>query len=164
MAGVLQAIELSSKGLTVQRRKMNVVAENIANAETTQTAEGGPYQRKRVIVKEAKEAGTFDSYLHKAQTPLARTNPQHRTGMQVDVKKRDMMSSVEAKEIQDPNSAFRMVYDPGNPEADADGYVKMPDVEIITEMVDMMAASRAYEANTAAIQSSKKMVKDALDI
>ena len=164
MAGVLQAIDLSSRGLTVQRRRMNVVAENIANAETTQTTEGGPYRRKRVIVKETKEPGTFDSYLKKAQTPLARTNPAHRTGMQVDIRQRDLMSSVDAKEVQDPESSVKLVYDPGNPEADENGYVKMPDVEIITEMVDMMASSRAYEANTAAIQSSKAMVKNTLDI
>jgi len=164
MAGVLQAIDMSARGLTVQRRRMNVVAENIANAETTQTAEGGPYRRKRVVVKETKEPGTFDSYLQKAQTPLARTNPEHRMGMQVNVSQRNLMASVDSTEIQDPESAVKLVYDPGNPEADEDGYVKMPDVEIITEMVDMMAASRAYEANTAAIQSSKKMVKDTLDI
>jgi flagellar basal-body rod protein FlgC len=164
MAGVLKAIEISSEGLTVQRRKMNVVAENIANAETTQTPEGGPYRRKRVEVKEVKEPGTFDSFLRKAQTPLARTNPEHRMGLEIDVKQRNDMRGVKAKEIQDPASDFKLVYDPSNPDADADGYVKMPDIEIINEMVDMMASSRAYEANTTAISTSKTMTKNALDI
>jgi flagellar basal-body rod protein FlgC len=164
MAGVLQAIQMSSKGMTIQRKKMNVVAENIANAETTETDEGGPYRRKRVIVKETKEPGSFDSFLRQAGTPLARTNPSHRFGKQITITQNTEVSTAQGTEIQDPASSFRLVYDPSNPDADEEGYVKMPDVEIINEMVDMMLASRAYEANATAIATAKKIVKDALDI
>ncbi len=164
MAGVLQSIQLSSKGMTIQRKKMNVVADNIANAETTETSAGGPYRRKRVVVKETQEAGSFDSFLHQASTPLARTNPAHRLGKQITVNSNTELSTAEGKEVQDPASSYRLVYDPTHPDADAEGYVKMPDVEIINEMVDMMLASRAYEANATAIASAKKIVKDALDI
>lgn len=162
MAGVLHAIQLSAKGLTIQRRKMNVVAENIANAETTRTADGGPYQRQRVLVAEAKELGNFDSFLRKAETPLARTHPGHKLGKVHKIKEDAELSSVDARQVEE--DGFKLIYDPSHPEADEEGYVKMPDIDIITEMVDMMIATRAYEANTTAIAASKKMVKDALEI
>lgn len=162
MAGVLHAIQLSARGLTIQRRKMNVVAENLANAETTKTADGGPYQRKRITVREAKEPGNFDSFLRQADTPLARTNPAHRLGKVQQVRTDSEVATVEGREVQDPG--FKLIYDPSHPEADEQGYVKLPDIDIVTEMVDMMIASRAYEANTTAIATSKKMVKDSLDI
>lgn len=164
MGGVLQSIQLSAKGLTIQRKKMNVVADNIANAETTETAAGGPYRRKRVLVKETTEAGSFDSFLKQAETPMARTNPAHLEGKQITIRENSQLPTAEAKEVQDPASSYRLVYDPTHPDADAEGYVKMPDVEVINEMVDMMLASRAYEANATAIASAKKIVKDALDI
>jgi flagellar basal-body rod protein FlgC len=163
MAGVLHAIQLSAKGLTIQRKKMNIVAENLANAETTKTADGGPYQRKRLLVKEAKEAGNFDSFLRQADTPLARTHPEHKIGKSIKVREESDLASVEGKEIEQKDS-FKMIYDPSHPEANEEGYVKLPDIDIVSEMVDMMVASRTYEANTTAIAASKKMVKDALEI
>lgn len=163
MAGVLHAIQLSAKGLTIQRKKMNIVAENLANAETTKTADGGPYQRKRLLVHEANEPGNFDSFLRKADTPLARTHPEHKLGKVTKVRDDSELASVDGQETRQKDS-FKLIYDPTHPEADEEGYVKLPDIDIITEMVDMMVASRAYEANTTAISSSKKMVKDALDI
>ncbi len=164
MAGILSAIEISSQGLSVQRAKMNTVAENIANAETTETETGGPYRRKRIVVNEDKVKGTFSSLVKEAGLRLLRTSQRHlgvrphRTGGDIE------LSTVTAKEIADPDSSFRLVYDPSHPEADEEGYVKMPDIEVINEMVDMMAASRAYEANTVAISAAKNMAKNALDI
>ncbi len=163
MAGILHAIQLSAKGLTIQRKKMNIVAENLANAETTKTADGGPYQRKRLLVREAKEPGNFDSFLRQADTPLARTHPEHKLGKSIKTKQETELASVEGRQVEQKD-AFKLIYDPTHPEADEEGYVKLPDIDIITEMVDMMVASRAYEANTTAIAASKKMVKDALDI
>ncbi len=163
MAGILHAIQLSAKGLTIQRKKMNIVAENLANAETTKTADGGPYQRKRLLVREATEPGNFDSFLRQADTPLARTHPEHKLGKSLKVKEETDLASVEGRQVEQKD-AFKLIYDPTHPEADEEGYVKLPDIDIITEMVDMMVASRAYEANTTAIAASKKMVKDALEI
>ena len=164
MSGLLNAIDISSKGLTVQRAKMNVVAENIANAETTETKEGGPYRRKRVLVNEDKQPVPFSSVLKQAGTRLVRTQPGHRAGKTLSIGNKIDMPTVDMKEVEDPASSFKLVYDPSHPDADAEGYVKMPDIEVINEMVDMMSASRAYEANTVAIASAKKMAKDALDI
>jgi len=164
MSGILGAITISSKGLSVQRAKMNAVAENIANAETTETAEGGPYRRKRVLVSEVKENEKFSQALKKADNRLTRTHKGHRAGGLRPPSSKIEISGVEGQEVVDPSSSFKLVHDPSHPMANEDGYVKMPDVEIINEMVDMMAATRAYEANTVAIASAKQMARDALDI
>ncbi len=164
MSGILGAIEISSKGLSVQRAKMNAVAENIANAETTETPEGGPYRRKRVVVSEEKLKEPFASYLKKADTHLVRTHRAHRGGKTLPIDSGEEASSVDMKEVEAPKSDYKLVYDPSHPDADDEGYVKMPDIEVINEMVDMMSASRAYEANTLAISAAKGMAKNALDI
>lgn len=164
MDGLLGAIKTSSQGLSVQRRKMNTVAKNIANAETTQTADGGPYKRERVLVNQTEDKEPFSSMLQKAETNLTRTHQYHRGGGVRSVKAKIELTGVDSAIVQDPASTYQLVYDPTHPDANEDGYVKMPDIEIINEMVDMMAATRAYEANTVAIASAKRMVKDALDI
>ncbi len=164
MAGLLNAIDVLSQGLSVQRKRMNVAAENIANAETTETRKGGPYQRKRVIVEgDSKEDG-FKSHLQLASTRLMKTNKMHLPAQPLRYSTGEEEPSIEGSEQVDKNSKFRLVYDPTHPDADEDGYVKMPDVEIINEMVDMMAASRSYEANTVAIATAKRMANEALDI
>ena len=164
MSGILGAIDISSKGLTVQRAKMNAVAENIANAETTETTEGGPYRRKRVVVSEATERRPFRSVLQEAGTRLTRTHRGHRPGGQRRITSSGDTPGVDMEEARDPVENARLVYDPSHPDANEEGYVSMPDIEVINEMVDMMAAMRAYEANTVAIASAKKMANDALDI
>ena len=165
MAGVLNAIEISSRGLTTQRMKMDVVAQNMANVETTQGPDGQPYHRKRVIVKEEPVTSQkFNSYLRKSQEDLVRTDPGHRSGLALQITQKTQMSSSAPKEVQDKDSHFKLVYDPSHPQADTEGYVKYPDIDIITEMVDMMTATRAYEANTVAIAAAKKNALDALDI
>ena len=164
MADILSAMEISSRGLSVQRAKMNAVAQNIANAETTETEDGGPYRRKRVVVSEDKIKGTFNSMVTEAGLRLSRTNQRHLGGKARRTGETIELSAVTGREVSDTDSSFRLVYDPSHPMADEEGYVKMPDIEIVNEMVDMMAASRAYEANTVAISAAKKMAKDALDI
>lgn len=162
--GLLDAIGVSSKGLSVQRNKMNVVAKNIANAETTETEQGGPYRRQRVVIKEDKATGTFSSCINAAKVRLASTNPNHISGKNINKTEKAESSSVDMEIVSEPESSFRLVNDPSHPNADENGYVKMPDIEIVNEMVDMMSATRAYEANTVAISSAKKMAKNALEI
>ena len=164
MSGILGAIDISARGLSVQRQKMNVVAQNMANAETVETPEGGPYRRKRVIVSEDKQASPFDTLLRKANNRLVTTNSKHLSGRDQSFNGGEEVSTVSAKTTIERGTNFKLVYDPGHPEADEEGYVRMPDIEVITEMVDMMAASRAYEANAAAISAAKRMVNEALDI
>jgi flagellar basal-body rod protein FlgC len=164
MAGILNAIDLSSRGMSVQRAKMNVVAQNIANAETTETAEGGPYRRKHVVVQEQATEASFKDQLRSARGRLYQTHAGHMGARGISTGRSVEVSSTEFEEVQSPRDSFKLVYDPGHPNADEDGYVKMPDVEVVTEMVDMIAASRGYEANAAAIATAKTMAKNALDI
>lgn len=164
MAGILGAIKISSQGLSVQRAKMNATAENIANAETTQTKEGGPYRRKRIIVEETNESASFSTAMKRAGQRLNRTNNKHISGHSIKMKNSINIPNVSSEQIVDPASNYRLVHDPSHPDADDQGYVKMPDVEIVNEMVDMMAASRAYEANTVAISTAKTMAQNALEI
>lgn len=164
MSGLLNAIQTSSQGMTVQRRRMNTVAENIANAETTSTQEGGPYRRQRVDVIAGKEQIRFSKMLDNAGVQLARTNPGHIGSGRAGAIGHAKQSTVNSKIVTDSDLEYRMIHDPSHPDANADGYVKMPDIEIMTEMVDMMSAARAYEANTVAIATAKKMARSALDI
>ena len=164
MSGLLNAIDVSSRGLSIQRSKMNVVAENIANAETTKTEKGGPYRRQQIAVSEQKVNTSFNSHLKKAGLKLSNTSSGHMSSKTHAIKGNAEMSDVNMKVVEDGVDSFKLVHDPSHPDADADGYVKYPDVEVVTEMVDMMAASRAYEANTVAISTAKKMAEQALDI
>ncbi len=164
MAGILNAIEVSSQGLSIQRARMNTTARNIANAETTRTEEGGPYRRRRVVVEEQEVKVGFRNLIKHAGNQLSRTNRQHMPAHADLVTRNVETPTVGFEETVDPQSTFKIVHDPSHPDADAEGYVEMPDVEIVTEMVDMIAATRAYEANTVAISAAKKMAENALEI
>jgi len=164
VSGIFNAIDISASGMTLQRRKMDVVSQNLANVETTRTNEGGPYRRKRVVVNEVKDQVPFRNVMNQAQTRLTRTNNGHLGGKSVSRHESLEVSKANAKEVDDPNSGVKLIHDPSHPDANDDGFVAMPDIEVINEMVDMMAASRAYEANTTAILTAKDMAKNALEI
>ena len=164
MSGMFNSIDVSASGMTLQRRKMDVVAQNLANVETTRTKDGGPYQRKRVTVSEAEESVPFQTAMTQAKTKLYRTDTRHIPSSPKNSKGMVELSEAKGQEIEDPASSYRLVHDPDHPDADENGFVKMPDIEIVSEMVDMMAASRAYEANTTAILTAKEMAKNALEI
>jgi flagellar basal-body rod protein FlgC len=160
---IFSGLNISSLGLSVQRRRMNSIAENLANAETTRTDSGGPYRRKIVELK-ARTAQVFSSSFQQASVPLATTQPGHAQGSDFSVQGNPTATAaIEAKETTDATPP-RIVYDPGNPDADANGYVAMPNVNVVTEMVNMISASRAFEANVVAINAAKNMAKDSLEI
>ncbi len=164
ISGIFRAIEISSSGLSAQRQKMNVVSENIANAETTRTADGGPYRRQRVQFSENTDHAPFGRELRRASVRLNRTRPGHLSSSAYRGLQTDNVSLVTAKTIVDPNQTVRRVYDPSHPDADEKGFVAMPDVNPVTEMVEMMIASRGYEANITAIDAAKEMAARALNI
>ena len=143
------AIDISGSGLSAERLRMDVTAENLANAQSTQGADGQPYRRKEVVLRQA--GGDFAGELNTAMGTGASTSSSGARGVEV----------VEIAEDQAPN---RLVYDPGHPDANADGYVSMPNVDPVTEMVDLIAASRAYEANVTAMQTAKSMFTKTLDL
>ena len=144
--GLFDALGISGSGLTAQRLRMDVTAENLANAQSTKDANGQPYRRKEVVLQEAASSG-FGAALQNAQ---AGSSPAG-AGVQV------------AGIVADPNPG-RRVYDPSHPDADRQGYVTMPNVNPVTEMTDLIDASRAYEANVTAMQSAKQMFSKTLDL
>ena len=139
---IFGAIDASASGMTAERLRLDVISNNIANVNTTRTTEGGPYRRKFVVFEPRQGDASFP-----------RTS-----GGQVQ------LNGVRVSGIKQDDSPLRMIYEPGHPDADADGYVKMPNINIITEMVDMMTASRAYEANVTAVNVAKSMMMKALEI
>ncbi|MBF0414906.1 MAG: flagellar basal body rod protein FlgC [Magnetococcales bacterium] len=136
----LTSFKVTSSGLAAQRLRMNVISENVANAQTTRTPEGGPYKRKDPIFA----AKPFNEML--SQEAIAGS-----TGVSVE-------------RIHVDERPARMQYDPNHPDANADGYVAMPNIDMVTEMVNMMSASRSYESNVTVLNASKAMAMKALEI
>lgn len=128
-------LNVSASGLEAQRIRMNIIAGNLANAQSTRTPEGGPYRRKDVVFSEVLSSVTGNG-----------------------------PAEVRVSGIIEDQRPFQVVYDPQHPDADAEGYVQMPNVNLLEEMVNMMSASRSYEANVTAINSAKSMANKALEI
>lgn len=141
MIEAFNTLRISASGLSAERLRMDTVASNMANAETTRGADGQPYRRKVAVFQE-----NLNSELNK--------NGQY-TRVPMGVK---------AIGVGEDPSPLRRVYDPANPDADADGYVSMPNVNILNEMADMMVATRSYEANVSAVNAEKSMFSKALEI
>jgi flagellar basal-body rod protein FlgC len=148
--GLFDAIDVAGSGLAAERLRMDVTAGNLANAQTTQGANGQPYRRREVVLQEAQAGGqSFGSMLTSAVAGSASASPVN--GVQV------------AGIVEDP-AAPRRVYDPGHPDADAQGYVTLPNVNPVTEMVDLIGASRSYEANVTAMQAAKQLFSKTLEL
>lgn len=149
--GIFSSINIASSGLTAQRLRLDVIADNIANANTTRTTEGGPFRRSRVVFRPRVDQPYWRS-------PFLPAYLQDQVGQGVRV----------SKIQKDLDAQPRLVYDPTHPDAIRSGpragYVEMPNVNIVNEMVDMIAASRSYEANSAVINGSKAMFLKALEI
>ncbi len=155
---------ISAKGLSIQRKRMNLIAENIANADVTRTSDGGPYKRKVLTVTAKQNA--FDNNLIQEENTLRlnTTNSAHISAVEeTPVDNKTGQYSLNFSEVTDQTPGD-IVYMPGNPNAGPDGYVEESNVNIVNEMVDMISASRSYEANLTALNSSKQMIKDSLEI
>ncbi len=139
-------MEISATALTAQRMRMNVTAENLANATSTKGADGQPYRRKEVVLQSSPGAG-FGSQLNAAMG-----------GSGV------APGGVQAAAITEDPTDGKLVYDPSHPDADAQGYVRMPNVDTVTEMVDLIDSQRAYEANVTAMSAGKQMFAKTLEI
>lgn len=136
---ILDTLRISASGLTAQRVRLQAISSNMANARSTRTEEGTPY-RRQMPVFQAVEANSFGSEL--AQ----------------------QMSRVEVVDVEQSEAPFRQVFDPGHPDADEDGYVQYPNVDILHEMVDLMNTSRSYEANSNVTETTYKMANQALEL
>lgn len=136
--------KVSASGLSAERLRMDVIADNISNAETTRTPQGGPYKRKMVIFSPYR---SFENTLRKELS---------------------LQQGVKVEKIVEDNSPFKLVYNPEHPDAiqegNQTGYVAMPNVEIVKEMIDLISATRAYEANVTTLNAAKSMAYKALEI
>lgn len=140
----MDAMMISASALTAERTRMNLIASNLANANATRTSEGGPYKRKDAMFAAMPMEDSFSSMLDKKSQPDAK--------------------GVEVMEIMEDNTPPRLQYEPGHPDADAQGYVAYPNVNVVEEMADMINVTRVYEANVTASKASMDMQMKALSI
>jgi len=136
----LQSFNISVSGLAAQRKRLDVIANNLANIETTRTEEGGPYRRKMVVMSPKQSDMDFGDVLT------------------------SQVQGVQINGIVDDQSSFKKIYDPAHPDADAEGYVSKPNVDLFVEMTNMLTAKSAFNANIAAIKTLREMTIKALEI
>ncbi|MFA5875413.1 MAG: flagellar basal body rod protein FlgC [Candidatus Margulisiibacteriota bacterium] len=144
--GLNQAFDISVSGIEAARLKQEIIASNLANIDTTRTSDGGPYRRKTVILGE--EPLNFNSILEQETKKLYGKKP----------------GGVKVVDLVDDLTPFMRVYNPGHPDADADGYVDLPNVSMSEEMIDMVFTSKMYQANITAFNATKKMAQDTLQL
>lgn len=136
------SINISASALTAEQTRMDIIAENIANANVTRTPDGTPYRRKMPVFR-TQNTKSFHSIFNQMS---------------------DRLKGVEVAAIVEDQSDFRKIFNPNHPDADKDGYVHMPNVEVVNEMINLISASRAYEANITAINTAKQMAMKAAGI
>ena len=139
----LTGLRIGSSGMTAQRMRMNTISSNIANVNTTRTPEGGPYRRKDVVLESMPDAKSFNEILSGQQERFQR---------------------VQVTDITSDLKAPLLKYEPDHPDANEEGYVAYPNINLMEEMANMIQATRAYEANVSAIQAVKGMANSALEI
>lgn len=147
--GLFTAFDICASGMTAQRLRTDIISENIANVNTTRTSQGGAYVRKTVVFTE-KNSNSFNNLLISNMG----TSGSGIAGTGVKV----------SHIVEDTETAMNMVYDPSHPDADENGYVEYPNVNVVTEMTNLIDASRSYEANTTAFDAAKAMASKGLEI
>ena len=158
----LNSFDISGYGLSAQRVRVNTISQNIANAQTTRTEEGGPYRRKEVVFKAIDFNEKFNEALNGMNNSAGYEDPldEGEYGKKVNPA---IMSVVVDKIVRD-DSEPKMKFDPSHPDADADGYVAYPNINPVIEMADLVEATRSYQANVAAFESSKSMANAAISL
>lgn len=152
----------AARGLEAQRIALGVATENVANATTTRTADGTPYQPKRALQTAPDGVRQFEAVLREANLPLRQTDARHISGAR--------WSRIRAASEMGPTTEVvgedrvRLEYDPDHPDANADGYVAYPDINVVDEMARMISANRVYEANLTSVKAAKEMIKRSLEI
>lgn len=156
------AFRISSKGMSIQKKQMDTITENIANTSTTRTKDGTPYRRKYISVEFEKDNFNATSSLNN-QVGFKSSRSKHFSLNSINQAAEQQNINFEAKENTD-DSKGEIVFMPDHPDANEDGYVEMPNVSVVTEMVDMITASRSFEANLTAFNAAKQIAKDSLEI
>lgn len=159
--GIFSSLRTSLSGMSVQMKRMNIISENIVNAGRAPDKNGNVYKRK-VVVQNSTNASPFGSFADQMRLTLRRSNRVHFGNISNDYSISGKLNAdtIKVKEIDD----IKTVFDPSHPLADKDGFVKMPNVNMIEEMVDMVSVSRNYEANISVMTAAKNMAKKAMEI
>lgn len=160
----IPGFNVSGKGLSVQRKRMNIIAENIANAESTRTSDGKPYSRKFLVVNKISDSASGKINMNTGNMPLKTSSGNHIPMPNITLETAaGPENEVNYQVIEDTKEGER-VFMPSHPDADENGYVLMSNVNVVEEMVEMIAASRSYEANLTALNSAKEIAKSSLEI
>ena len=167
------SLNVSASGLTAQRARMDIISQNIANANTTVTSEGGPYRRQAVVLQ-ASDSGSFNNAIGQALNfnSLGNNSVPFRNNAQNSISAANQNgrindftpSGVVVQRIHTDETPGPLVHDPAHPHADENGYVRMPNVNTVYEMVNMISASRSFEANITAISTTRSMINRTLEI
>ncbi|MFP4521803.1 MAG: flagellar basal body rod protein FlgC [Fibrobacterota bacterium] len=166
LVGLFSGLNISASGLRAQRVKQNIISSNIANAETTRTEDGGPYKKKTAVMRADPNERDFRMVFGPRRLEGMTTKKNH-MGIpkpEFPIITEKVGAGVDVERIDEDESPPRLVYDPRHPDANEDGYVAMPNVNIVQEMTDMINATRAYEANVTAMGATKSMLMKALEI
>jgi len=148
---LMGSLNVSASGMSAQRTRMDIIAQNIANVNTTRDENGNPYRRQTVVFAE-KNDNNFDSYLRAARTGISGKSDSLGDGVKI------------TGIAEDHVTPMKMVYDPSHPDADEDGYVTYPNVDTVTEMTNLIDATRSFEANVTAFNATKSMAQKSLEI
>lgn len=140
----ISALDIAASGLSAERTHINLISMNLANAKTTRTSEGGPYRRKSLVYQATQLETPFNQTMQDALD--------------------QELKGVKVTRIMNDPRPLKRVYEPGHPDADEEGYVKYPDINVVEEMANLMTAMRSYEANVTAVTSTKSMFTKALDL
>lgn len=140
---LIKCIDIAASGMSAQRTRLNVISMNLANSNTTRTAKGGPYRKKTVIFETVPASSFNEQFLDALERRI---------------------QGVKVTKIEDVSGEFKKIFDPAHPDADEKGYVYLPNVNLVEEMVKMLNANRSFEANASAVRAAKEMALRALDI
>lgn len=158
--GLFEAIDIAGSGLTAERVRMDVTAENLANAQTTKTAGGGPYRRQEVVLQQVGTSNFGSALAGALEQPASALNGQTLAASNGEAP----AGGVQVSAIVNDKTPNQLVYDPSSPEANAKGYVEMPNVDTVTEMTDLISESRSYDADVTAMQTAKSMFNTTLGL
>lgn len=166
LTGIFSGLDISASGMRAQRIRQNAISSNLANAETTRTDQGGPYRRQFVVFSADKNQQDTRILNKEKSLEGSQTDNNHISIPPSDFPRdqRFFGNGVKIAEIREDERPPRMVYEPSHPDADPKGYVAMPNINVIEEMTDMIAATRAYEANVTAFNASKSMYMQAIQL
>jgi flagellar basal-body rod protein FlgC len=160
---IYRSMDVAATGLTSQRMRMDAVSSNIANISVTKVKGGGPYLRHHVLIAPDPKQ-TFADTLKRVSLSMDTTSPGHLGQTQSVGMRTESVPLVKGTEIEIPNEKKNVVYDPTHPDADAQGYVTYPDINIVEEMVDLMVASREFDADVTVVNAAKGMITKSLEI